>query len=242
MSSLPLFLSFLPPSLSLYSFFFFLMIRRPPRSTLFPYTTLFRSHRRSPRRLSRPARPERRLPERRDHRADRAVARRRSRPNGDGQDESPAALARAHVVRVVARERLHGLALAAGLTLCQRRVGAALRERLRGALRAPPRAGAGQPGAGRAGRAHRRSHERAHGHGDEARPRHRAHRADGVRGEPGAGIDRRHAPGASERGSGAPLGQSHALGRYATLLPAPPPPRDRPGPALANAASILRRL
>src|SRR6266446_4066904 len=29
-------------------FFFFLMIRRPPRSTLFPYTTLFRSR---PRRL-----------------------------------------------------------------------------------------------------------------------------------------------------------------------------------------------
>src|SRR5258708_26257803 len=32
-------------------FFFFLMIRRPPRSTLFPYTTLFRSlvdHRRIP--------------------------------------------------------------------------------------------------------------------------------------------------------------------------------------------------
>src|SRR5256885_11736553 len=27
----------------LYDFFFFLMIRRPPRSTLFPYTTLFRS-------------------------------------------------------------------------------------------------------------------------------------------------------------------------------------------------------
>src|SRR5256885_8151140 len=26
-----------------YFFFFFLMIRRPPRSTLFPYTTLFRS-------------------------------------------------------------------------------------------------------------------------------------------------------------------------------------------------------
>src|SRR6266496_6346336 len=30
------------------SSFFFLMIRRPPRSTLFPYTTLFRSHRRAP--------------------------------------------------------------------------------------------------------------------------------------------------------------------------------------------------
>src|SRR5437764_8102442 len=29
---------------SLIVFFFFLMIRRPPRSTLFPYTTLFRSH------------------------------------------------------------------------------------------------------------------------------------------------------------------------------------------------------
>src|SRR3989449_6495593 len=29
-----------PPSIL---FFFFLMIRRPPRSTLFPYTTLFRS-------------------------------------------------------------------------------------------------------------------------------------------------------------------------------------------------------
>src|SRR3712207_2689545 len=28
----------------MYLLFFFLMIRRPPRSTLFPYTTLFRSH------------------------------------------------------------------------------------------------------------------------------------------------------------------------------------------------------
>src|SRR5246127_5859078 len=32
--------------------FFFLMIRRPPRSTLFPYTTLFRS---SPEKPARPA-------------------------------------------------------------------------------------------------------------------------------------------------------------------------------------------
>src|SRR5712672_837237 len=30
-------------SINLICFFFFLMIRRPPRSTLFPYTTLFRS-------------------------------------------------------------------------------------------------------------------------------------------------------------------------------------------------------
>src|SRR2546422_1128915 len=33
----------------MYRLFFFLMIRRPPRSTLFPYTTLFRSHHRSAR-------------------------------------------------------------------------------------------------------------------------------------------------------------------------------------------------
>src|SRR5690348_17465246 len=32
-------------SLYTYLLFFFLMIRRPPRSTLFPYTTLFRSNR-----------------------------------------------------------------------------------------------------------------------------------------------------------------------------------------------------
>src|SRR2546422_11465006 len=32
-----------PAGSHLFLFFFFLMIRRPPRSTLFPYTTLFRS-------------------------------------------------------------------------------------------------------------------------------------------------------------------------------------------------------
>src|SRR5215475_15165486 len=37
-------------------FFFFLMIRRPPRSTLFPYTTLFRSRRAVERRSSVPIR------------------------------------------------------------------------------------------------------------------------------------------------------------------------------------------
>src|SRR5256885_16784209 len=35
--------SFISHSTLLFCFFFFLMIRRPPRSTLFPYTTLFRS-------------------------------------------------------------------------------------------------------------------------------------------------------------------------------------------------------
>src|SRR3712207_9212216 len=37
--------------------FFFLMIRRPPRSTLFPYTTLFRSRPGGPLRLRDPRRP-----------------------------------------------------------------------------------------------------------------------------------------------------------------------------------------
>src|SRR5687768_17701788 len=49
--SLILFLFF--SFLSYFFFFFFLMIRRPPRSTLFPYTTLFRSYVRPPRALSR---------------------------------------------------------------------------------------------------------------------------------------------------------------------------------------------
>src|SRR2546422_6854221 len=40
----------------LLSFFFFLMIRRPPRSTLFPYTTLFRSDIGRPTSSARPSR------------------------------------------------------------------------------------------------------------------------------------------------------------------------------------------
>src|SRR5215218_10616432 len=47
--------------------FFFLMIRRPPRSTLFPYTTLFRSPpagtSRAPSRTRGPRRPRRRSEE-----------------------------------------------------------------------------------------------------------------------------------------------------------------------------------
>src|SRR2546422_8735725 len=42
-------------------FFFFLMIRRPPRSTLFPYTTLFRSQVRRKYRLPHHQHPERRI-------------------------------------------------------------------------------------------------------------------------------------------------------------------------------------
>src|SRR5438309_7995687 len=40
---------------TLYLFLFFLVTRRPPRSTLFPYTTLFRSHRYAGRVEHRPA-------------------------------------------------------------------------------------------------------------------------------------------------------------------------------------------
>src|ERR1051326_9501418 len=48
----------IPVSLFLCFLFFFLMIRRPPRSTLFPYTTLFRSsHCGSPSFHSRRVRP-----------------------------------------------------------------------------------------------------------------------------------------------------------------------------------------
>src|SRR5689334_25082234 len=38
-----IYIFFFPLCYHFYLFFFFLMIRRPPRSTLFPYTTLFRS-------------------------------------------------------------------------------------------------------------------------------------------------------------------------------------------------------
>src|SRR5690349_22527039 len=59
------------------------MIRRPPRSTLFPYTTLFRSQRRPPRRAGRAgrARGARRDP------LPRPSRRPRHRAVGDGRSE-----------------------------------------------------------------------------------------------------------------------------------------------------------
>src|SRR6266700_6733069 len=42
-SDMILILKFIIDFYLIFCFFFFLMIRRPPRSTLFPYTTLFRS-------------------------------------------------------------------------------------------------------------------------------------------------------------------------------------------------------
>src|SRR2546425_12572773 len=47
------------PGYDLSFLFFFLMIRRPPRSTLFPYTTLFRSPIRRITRISRSRSPSR---------------------------------------------------------------------------------------------------------------------------------------------------------------------------------------
>src|SRR5690349_25019907 len=59
--------------------FFFLMIRRPPRSTLFPYTTLFRSSRATPRRRRpRPGRGRRGSP---------ATASGAARPRGRRSEE-----------------------------------------------------------------------------------------------------------------------------------------------------------
>src|SRR5256885_12836974 len=68
-------------------FFFFLMIRRPPRSTLFPYTTLFRS-----RRASR-IRPE---PSRKSHTA--TVVVRRSNHAGRLGDRKSTRLNSSHLV------------------------------------------------------------------------------------------------------------------------------------------------
>src|SRR5215212_10827994 len=52
-------------------FFFFLMIRRPPRSTLFPYTTLFRSGSRPRGGAFLPARPRQSSPCRADRKSTR---------------------------------------------------------------------------------------------------------------------------------------------------------------------------
>src|SRR6266487_3149889 len=73
----------------IFLFFFFLMTRRPPRSTLFPYTTLFRSRARQDRGRRRgvrqrcEGRPDRRLPARRARR--RTSVPPLSRPIGDAE-------------------------------------------------------------------------------------------------------------------------------------------------------------
>src|SRR4051794_41539451 len=68
-----------PHNLALVPFFFFLMIRRPPRSTLFPYTTLFRSGGTSARRHGVPGFPR-----------DNAGAPRRTPPAREARRGAPA--------------------------------------------------------------------------------------------------------------------------------------------------------
>src|SRR5690348_17883073 len=74
------------------------MIRRPPRSTLFPYTTLFRSHGGARRHVGGPV-----LPAERDPRGQRAFSPRRARrthrderPAGAGPDRKSTRLNSSH--------------------------------------------------------------------------------------------------------------------------------------------------
>src|SRR5436309_7577370 len=63
---------------------FFLMIRRPPRSTLFPYTTLFRSDRAAPPRAAR----KRRVPADRGRSHPRRAGRQKGRAGRRGGERS----------------------------------------------------------------------------------------------------------------------------------------------------------
>src|SRR3712207_7712983 len=86
--------------------FFFLMIRRPPRSTLFPYTTLFRSQ-------SVPVRRRRRLP-RPSEQLELVVAAARSRltashgdrPGSGREDVSPRTRSEEHTSELQSRQYL----------------------------------------------------------------------------------------------------------------------------------------
>src|SRR2546422_5918047 len=75
------------------------MIRRPPRSTLFPYTTLFRSHGRVARALGRDA-PARRL-------SGRATAGRGRRAAGQGESLRVGELPRSEEHTSELQSRLH---------------------------------------------------------------------------------------------------------------------------------------
>src|SRR3712207_7552440 len=79
--------------IELHHCFFFLMIRRPPRSTLFPYTTLFRSRERAAR-APLPSPP-----------GGREGGPARSGPGARGSRPRPRAAAPAHRVRTRRRDR-----------------------------------------------------------------------------------------------------------------------------------------
>src|SRR3989442_4914834 len=75
----------------MYAVFFFLMIRRPPRSTLFPYTTLFRSLAGKKRQIVRAGAVERRDSGHRNVRGAREL------PVGEGGDRKSTRLNSSHV-------------------------------------------------------------------------------------------------------------------------------------------------
>src|SRR3712207_8814822 len=78
------------------------MIRRPPRSTLFPYTTLFRSEEDEGRRPARcPLRPGPREP-----RARRQHLRRRRRPEDQGRAGHPGVRSEEHTSELQSRQYL----------------------------------------------------------------------------------------------------------------------------------------
>src|SRR2546426_3842201 len=79
------------------------MIRRPPRSTLFPYTTLFRSSRGTARRRRQPPNRRRRLPDNRQRARDaqdedRVATALRTRPPNCRRDRKSTRLNSSHLV------------------------------------------------------------------------------------------------------------------------------------------------
>src|SRR3712207_7328883 len=77
-------------------FFFFLMIRRPPRSTLFPYTTLFRSRARQRVGIVVRAVPRRAAAAREDAPAPRGTRGHRPRDRREGEDRKSTRLNSSH--------------------------------------------------------------------------------------------------------------------------------------------------
>ena len=193
--------------------------RRPPRACYCPVQPQARrrggsrSRRRSPRGVSRPARPERGPPGGRDRRAPRGwLADGDRRLIVDRQDQLAPGAARPH--RILAGARSPAIPAGAGsrLTVRQRGLGAPLRERV-----SRPCGPAGRARAGSrvladlvelTGDLTDATTATAHA----ARPRHRAHRAHRLRGQPGPRAPGRHAPSASQRGAGPPLGESRPTG------------------------------
>src|SRR3712207_8188539 len=91
----------------MYLFYFFLMIRRPPRSTLFPYTTLFRSPgERVGHGLAEHDGSERLAGRRRERDAEHRVARRDEEPRPGLPDHGHAVRSEEHTSELQSRQYL----------------------------------------------------------------------------------------------------------------------------------------